>query len=121
MTPIEQLRQMASKAFAAREVHTLAMAKGLPGETGWALTVLVQADNDLDIAMRNHLPALLAVVEAAQAVMDEHPAGYYYHGHKVPGIWDPDNGELAGKACENCAKVFRLRAALATLTTQPKA
>lgn len=25
------------------------------------------------------------------------------HGHEVPGIWDSDNGELAGNPCAECA------------------
>jgi hypothetical protein len=25
------------------------------------------------------------------------------HGHEVPGVWDSDNGELAGKPCAWCA------------------
>jgi hypothetical protein len=25
------------------------------------------------------------------------------HGHSMPGIWDSDNGDLAGKPCAECA------------------
>jgi len=25
------------------------------------------------------------------------------HGHRVPGVWDEDNGELAGKPCAWCS------------------
>jgi hypothetical protein len=25
------------------------------------------------------------------------------HGHEIPGIWDSDNGVLAGKPCAECA------------------
>lgn len=25
------------------------------------------------------------------------------HGHEIPGIWDRDNWELAGKPCAECA------------------
>ncbi|MGL4651226.1 MAG: hypothetical protein ACRC1H_17605 [Caldilineaceae bacterium] len=38
------------------------------------------------------------------------------HGHKVPGVWDSDNGKLAGKPCAWCAlwaKAKQLRAAIA--------
>ena len=34
------------------------------------------------------------------------------HGHSVPGIWDSDNGELAGKECAWC-KVWTAAVALA--------
>lgn len=33
------------------------------------------------------------------------------HGHSVPGIWDSDNGELAGKECAWC-KVWATATAL---------
>jgi ribA/ribD-fused uncharacterized protein len=36
------------------------------------------------------------------------------HAHDVPGIWDSDNGKLAGKPCAWCALWKRGRAALAT-------
>jgi hypothetical protein len=127
MTPIERLRELMAKATPLYEVPSAyfdrdenesvanLFAKDKPGEC----VIQVRGDYARDWAKALiNLPSLLAVVEAAQAVMDEHPAGYYYHGHQVPGIWDPDNGELAGKACENCAKVFRLRKALAALTTE---
>lgn len=25
------------------------------------------------------------------------------HGHRIPGVWDSDNGELAGKPCAWCS------------------
>jgi hypothetical protein len=133
MTPIERLRELMAKATpgpwkwdqgAYRDA-----TKWLINDSDYVILSCISErggdsvypsneDGELIVSAINHLPALLAVVEAAQAVMDEHPAGYYYHGHRVPGIWDPDNGDLAGKACENCAKVFRLRKALAALTTE---
>ncbi len=35
------------------------------------------------------------------------------HSHDVRGIWDSDNGDLAGKPCEWCAAWTSLRDALA--------
>ena len=31
------------------------------------------------------------------------------HGHEVPGIWDSDNGKLAGKPCAWCATWAKAR------------
>jgi len=39
------------------------------------------------------------------------------HRHTVPGIWDDDNGELAGKPCAWCAAWDQARAALAAYRT----
>ena len=39
------------------------------------------------------------------------------HGHEIPGVWDRDNGELAGKPCAWCAvwkKAKELRGAIAS-------
>jgi len=41
------------------------------------------------------------------------------HAHEIPGIWDSDNGKLAGKPCAWCAvwsKAKQLRAAIANST-----
>ena len=35
------------------------------------------------------------------------------HDHTIPGIWDSDNGDLAGKPCEWCAQLNAARAYLA--------
>lgn len=35
------------------------------------------------------------------------------HAHRIPGVWDDDNGELAGKQCAECAVYDRARAMLA--------
>lgn len=44
------------------------------------------------------------------------------HGHARPGIWDDDNGELAGKPCAWCALWNRAKASLDTATNrQPPA
>jgi hypothetical protein len=37
------------------------------------------------------------------------------HAHSAPGVWDSDNGELAGKPCAECAIYDHARAKLATL------
>jgi hypothetical protein len=29
------------------------------------------------------------------------------HHHAVPGVWDPDNGPIAGKVCRACWKADR--------------
>jgi hypothetical protein len=43
------------------------------------------------------------------------------HGHEIPGVWDNDNGKLAGKPCAWCAvwaKAKELRAAIASTKDQ---
>lgn len=49
-----------------------------------------------------------AVIAAAVKVPDlfadsYSPDCFPHHGHRVPGVWDSDNGERAGKVCEACA------------------
>ena len=56
------------------------------------------------------------------AVLREHPkrgredGNAPGHGHAVPGIWDSDNGKLAGKPCAWC---LTWNAALQALATRP--
>jgi hypothetical protein len=53
-----------------------------------------------------------AILEAVHREMDEENRGNAPgHAHDVPGIWDDDNGDLAGKSCALCltwAKFTRL-------------
>ena len=56
---------------------------------------------------------LAAQVEATNALMDElldqlgertvSDGNAPGHGHEIPGVWDSDNGALAGKPCAWCA------------------
>lgn len=39
------------------------------------------------------------------------------HRHEIPGIWDSDNGELAGKSCAWCALWKEAKATVATPAT----
>ncbi len=41
------------------------------------------------------------------------------HAHEVPGIWDPDNGELAGKPCAECA-MYDLARKIVAENTPPR-
>lgn len=43
------------------------------------------------------------ILEAVRREMDEDDDGNAPgHGHRIPGIWDEDNGDLAGKPCAWC-------------------
>jgi hypothetical protein len=46
-------------------------------------------------------------------------AGSPNHGHNVPGIWDSDNGVLAGKPCAECALYDQARAIVAASKAEP--
>ena len=41
------------------------------------------------------------------------------HSHSEPGIWDSDNGELAGKLCDKCALWRKACAAADAALSQP--
>lgn len=68
-------------------------------------------------AERDELQAVFSLVidelNARRRSGDRNSPG---HGHKVPGVWDSDNGVLAGKPCAWCAvwtKATEMRAAMA--------
>jgi len=48
--------------------------------------------------------------EMLQWLIDQR--GKHGHNHKQSGIWDDDNGAMAGKPCEDCAMYDRARALL---------
>lgn len=59
-----------------------------------------------------------ALTEALQDVLhtfdDRHDRqGHPDHCHRIPGIWDEDNGARAGKPCADCAAFDRARVVLA--------
>lgn len=41
------------------------------------------------------------------------------HSHSIPGVWDGDNGELAGKPCAECALYDLAVAKLAAMRKEP--
>lgn len=41
------------------------------------------------------------------------------HAHEIPGVWDSDNGSIAGKPCFRCTLVAKLGAAIKALKEQP--
>lgn len=45
----------------------------------------------------------LALLRKIHAELDEGDGEAPGHGHQRPGVWDSDNGELAGKPCKWCA------------------
>lgn len=52
------------------------------------------------------LPVPREILEGLVAILDrrgDNRKGSPNHGHQVPGIWDSDNGVLAGKPCAECA------------------
>ena len=53
---------------------------------------------------------LLRLLRAVHAELDDDQAPG--HHHDVPGIWDADNGPLAGKPCEWCRTWARIREVL---------
>ena len=53
-----------------------------------------------------HLGRMQALLAALLDQLGEDDAGTGNapgHAHEVPGVWDSDNGELAGKPCAWCA------------------
>lgn len=62
-------------------------------------------------AERNQLKAENAeLIDLMRRVVAEHPRRSHKndgngpgHGHAIPGVWDEDNGELAGKTCAWCS------------------
>lgn len=46
---------------------------------------------------RSLLAGLVAVAD------EECSVGSPNHAHEIPGIWDSDNGDKAGKPCAECA------------------
>lgn len=62
-------------------------------------------------ALRDVLTAVFREIEAEDDDGDGNAPG---HGHAIPGIWDSDNGELAGKPCAWCALWNKAKGMLST-------
>ena len=60
------------------------------------------------------------LVDALHWLIDNLDDGGHFHGHchEIPGIWDDDNGDLAGKPCMECARWTEIKA-LAAAGEQP--
>lgn len=68
---------------------------------------------------REEFRELLAqVVEQLDERWNPHGGNAPGHGHERPGIWDDDNGELAGKPCAWCALWNRAKASLDAATNR---
>lgn len=52
---------------------------------------------------RDDLLAVFSVVISEMEDRDRNDGNAPGHGHKIPGIWDSDNGSLSGKPCAWCA------------------
>lgn len=80
------------------------------GECGGDGQIGQVQDLDAVIIERNQLKAENAeLIDLMRRVVAEHPRRSHKndgngpgHGHAIPGIWDEDNGELAGKPCAWC-------------------
>lgn len=64
--------------------------------------------------------ALVAVAETAETIPGRYVKPWHHgnspgHGHAVPGVWDDDNGDMAGQPCEQCAEWCEFIAALQRL------
>jgi hypothetical protein len=57
------------------------------------------------------LSLLVREIERQDGFSDGNAPG---HGHEIPGVWDSDNGPLAGEPCAWCALWNTARRALAT-------
>ena len=65
--------------------------------------------------MRFDAESWQSILEAVMREMPHHGRGDGNapgHGHAIPGIWDKDNGELAGKECAWCKTWSAARAAI---------
>lgn len=87
------------------------------------------ADNDKTLAgviaelekQRDELLEVFQLVIAEMEHRDRNDGNAPGHGHDIPGVWDSDNGDLAGKPCAWCAvwkKAKELCAAIASVKEQ---
>jgi len=70
------------------------------------------------IAERDELLAVFSLVIDEIEKRDRGNGNAPGHAHDVPGVWDSDNGALAGKPCAWCAtwnKAKELRASIASV------
>lgn len=68
-----------------------------------AVPLYEQASIDELIKQRDDLLAVFSVVISEMEDRDRNDGNAPGHGHKIPGIWDSDNGSLSGKPCAWCA------------------
>lgn len=67
---------------------------------------------------RDELLEVFQLVIAEMEHRDRNDGNAPGHGHDIPGVWDSDNGDLAGKPCAWCAvwkKAKELCAAIASV------
>ena len=71
-------------------------------ELGEKLMVADYALKDAE-RQRDELLAVIQLVIAEMEHRDRSDGNAPGHGHEIPGVWDSDNGALAGKPCAWCA------------------
>ena len=71
-------------------------------ELGEKLMVADYALKDAE-RQRDELLSVIQLVIAEMEYRDRSDGNAPGHGHEIPGVWDSDNGALAGKPCAWCA------------------
>lgn len=95
-------------------VRIEADAYGHQGESERLAEFLRLANPKAVLALLDELDQLKAenaeLIALMRRVVAEHPRRSHKndgngpgHGHAIPGVWDEDNGELAGKPCAWCS------------------
>lgn len=84
-----------------------------------AIAPIPQAKLIDDAILRMERDELLRLLRAVASELDDdtQPPG---HWHTVPGVWDADNGPLAGRPCEWCKTWNRVREVLAKYPTEER-
>ena len=83
------------------------VSQPMPGTISKALDKLIEADEEENNGNMNsgemiYIPRYLLV--SLVAIADKECFyGSPNHAHEIPGIWDSDNGDNAGKPCSECA------------------
>lgn len=68
-------------------------------------TIIADMQAEIDALRKENeeLILLFAGILNESGERDRNDGNAPFHGHDVPGVWDRDNGKLAGKKCAWCA------------------
>lgn len=79
-------------------------------------------ERELEVTkQRDDLLAVFSVVISEMEDRDRNDGNAPGHGHKIPGIWDSDNGSLSGKPCAWCAVWAKAKELIASVKGKPMA
>lgn len=97
---------------------------GYTGMVAWSAwreaTARAKGPNSNHPAADGLADVLIAVFSEIEARYGDGDGNAPGHGHEIPGIWDSDNGDLAGQPCAWCALWNKAKSMLAA-TPSPEA